>query len=496
MALSNDPRVNLGTKCERARKREAQLVEQKRDIFDTLGKIGQLDVLNDIGGSKVGRGLRVLHSISDLVRTGQDPKEAKMDPDTGAYYALETCGMVRGDVRRAETFNPMIANRGYQQAKDIYNKVKEGNFEIEDIPNVISDLQNLSGLIGRIFTGGDRDPREYKLCESSPYAMDLIRYAPKFKFMFIVEFKFSPAYAASMSNIGNYLAFVVKSATRPKIDFEYEEVNMYNFRTQVVKRAKFEPMTMKFLDDNQNRAGNFHCAYLNAMSPQTNMTAEEIRKRPLEESSMNFSNANAASYFADPMGGPPVKSHVYSSSTGSLTDNSTMNILEEVRLYHIYSYGRLANIYTFVNPKITSLDLDELDMSIGDSGSELAMNFVYDSINILTDVNLAREDQPQRITNLSGRNVGAIRPIVSVHSSEDAAAKSGEDKSFLGRLAKDAQGVIDSALGAVGDAFDYVADKADGWLSGTYDVADKAASDAYESGKRTVGDTMKKLGIF
>lgn len=490
--MAQDPRANLGSKCERAFRRQAELVEQKTDFFGALGKLGQLDVLNDIGAGKIGKGLRVLDSISDLVRVGKPPKEAQMDPDTGAYYTLDTMGMPQTSVLKAGSFNPGVANRGYSQAKILYEKVKAGDFKLEDAPEYIADFKNLSKLITGIFTGGEKDPREYKLCEASPYAMDLIRYAPKFKFMFAVEFVFSDAYRQSMSEAGHYLAFVVKTSTRPKINFEYEELNMYNFRTQAIKRTKFEPMTIKFHDDNQNRAGKFHAAYLNIMSPQTNMTSSYAARYPFEENSMDFTNLNSVKKYIDNQGANPVSSHKYAGSTGQLADDVTINILKEVRLYHIFNYGRQANRYTFINPKITSMDLDDLDMAAADSGGELSLDFVYDSIHVITDMNLARDAEATKITNITGRSIGSAYPIVSVHSVEDKKAKSGEDDSFFGKIASDVNDVVDSVTGAISDAFD----EANDFLGDIYSSVDKAASDAYDSGKRVVKDAIKKSGIF
>lgn len=490
--MARDPRANLGSKCERSFRRQAELTDQKHDFFGTLGKIGNLDILNDVGAGKIGKGLRVLDSISDLVRIGKPPKEAQMDPETGAYMVLDEMGMPQTSVIKAGGFNPGVANRGYNQAKVLYDKVKQGDFKLEDAPGYIADIKNLSKLITSIFTGEELTPREYKLCESSPYAMDLIRYAPKFKFMFAVEFVFSDAYRQSMSEAGQYLAFVVKSSTRPKVNFEYEELNMYNFRTQAIKRTKFEPMNIKFHDDNQNKAGKFHAAYLNIMSPQTNMSPTFAARFPFEEQGMDTTLLNSKASFSDSQSAIPIKTHVFSSSTGQLADNKTMNILKEVRLYHMFNYGRQANIYTFINPKITGMDLDDLDMSSGDSGSELSIDFVYDSIYAITDVNLARDDMVGAIQHLTGGGVNATYPIVSIHSAEDKNTMSGTDSSFLGKVADDVKGVVDSVSGAISDAFDVAND----FLGDIFASADKAAGNAYDSGKRVVKDAIKKSGIF
>lgn len=498
-----DPRFALGTKCERARKREADLIEQKRDFFGSLGKLGQLDILNDIGAGKIGKGLRVLDSISDLVRVGKPPKEAQMDPETGAYYTLDTMGMPQTSVRKAGSFNPGVANRGYSQAKILYEKVKAGDFKLEDAPEYIADFKNLSKLITGIFTGEDKDPREYKLCEATPYAMDLIRYAPKFKYMFAVEFVFSDAYRKAMSEMGYYLAFVVKSSTRPKINFEYEELNMYNFRTQAIKRTKFEPMNIKFLDDNQNKAGKFHATYLSIMSPQTNMSSKYATKAPFEESGMDFTNLDGKEMFLDASSSVSLTAPKYASSTGQLVDDTTINVLKEVRLYHFFNYGRQANTYTFINPKITGLDLDDLDMAAADSGGEMSLDFVYDSINVTTDIDLSTDKNKKMVAKVTGDAIASNYPIISVHASGEKKKNSSEDDSFFGKIAKDVGDVVDSVTGAISDAFDTandflgdIMDSAENKASEIYSSIDKAAGDAYDSGKRTVKDAIKKSGIF
>lgn len=74
---------------------------------------------------------------------------------------------------------------------------------------------------------------------------------PRLKFLFKVTFRFDPdvlIYLGSLigrdpSTLQRELTFTIRSIDKPKFDFEYEEVNMYNFRTKVLKRVTHRDTT-------------------------------------------------------------------------------------------------------------------------------------------------------------------------------------------------------------------------------------------------------------
>ena len=452
--MAKDPRTFFVKDCK-TRKAQTTDAQKRKDFFGALGKVGDLEILNDIGFGKVAEGLRVLNKTSNSIRTGTGALPAGVDDSTGEAYVLDQVGINPNAARQATSFNPGVANRAYGQAQAIYEKVKQGEFELSDIPETFSDLQNLSALLDGIFTESPSDnKRDTTLCHASPYAVDLIARAPKYKFLFVAEFIYNEGYS-SLTNMGADYAFVIKNSTRPNVDFEYEEVNMYNFWTQVPKRARYQPMTMRFYDDNLNSAMLFYNSYLKAMSPIANVSSPDLYAL----NSMNFQNRNSAT--ASPT---DFRVNNYSASLGPLIDDATKTILREIRLYHVYQYGELANVYHFFNPRITNLELDELDMAENGNGSEASIQFNYDGMYLETGFKVTSENL---IAVSSGGVSKGMYPLKPVSAEEvqrppvtDPGVPTAQDQGIFGgvkQVAQTATGAVSSAIntttGLISNAF-------------------------------------------
>jgi len=200
---------------------------------------------------------------------------------------------------------------------------------------------------------------------------------PKFKFMFMVEFVFHPEYQHLMTSergVKSGFEFVVKNSSRPNVSFEYEEINMYNYWTKIPKRTVYEPMTMRFYDDIQNNAGTFYTNYMRAMSPIANegMDGNAMLPQHYQERSLTANTISRTAVPNNTIGG---------ASLGSLNGDAS-NILLEVKLYHLYDWGKLLNVYHMYNPKITNLNLDDVDMAESGAGSELEIQFSYDGLYV------------------------------------------------------------------------------------------------------------------
>lgn len=422
MAL--DPRRFLVADCPVDQKAGMNNTTTKRNFFSALGKVGDLNVLNDVGMGSIGAGLRTLTHVSNAIRTGQSVVPGKEGQDifnstlgkivntaanavdSGANIVLDSVGLGNTIDTVAKSFNPGVANRGYGAAKQIFQQVKQGNFKTSDIPGVFQNLQDLETLARGVFT--PNQTQEAKAIQGcvSPYAVDLIKFAPKSKFMFIVQFIYSSAYQ-DWSQLGNDFAFVVKTSTRPSVEFEYEEVNMYNFRTRVPKRTIYQPITMSFYDDNLNNATLFYTSYLRAISPIANMGGSG--KNAIPEVEMYQSSALEPTRENGIFGDVSVGG----SSLGALNDN-TKNILREVRLFHVFDYGRLMNVYHFYHPKIMTMTQDDLSMAESGSGNELTLEFNYDSMYVEPNYEV-QNITTYNITTLSGGNNAQypIRPVFS-----------------------------------------------------------------------------------
>ncbi len=379
--MAVDPRSFTVKTCPKTLNTSVVEGNKKKDFFGTLGKVGAIE-----GLGSVGTGLRTLAKLSDSVRTG-DTKSAIIPNSYG--YVFTTVGINPNAVATAGNFNPGAVNKGIAQAKSILTSVKSGTYKLTDIPNTFSDLQNLKSLVGGIYTPPSQkaDP----LCDATPYAIDLIQYAPKYKFLFIVQITLSTKYQDSMGDSAKKLAFVVKHSTRPNVNIEHEEINMYNFWTRIPKRTVYEPITMRFYDDNKGLAHLFYTTYLRSISPITRLQYYDINW--IQANSMNQNSADVPG----------------AASLSALEGNVT-SIISDIKLFHIYDYGKMMNVYRFLNPKLLTMNLDELDMAESAAGNEIELQFAYDAMHITPAFSVA--DNIEYVKSMSGGSIGALRPIV------------------------------------------------------------------------------------
>lgn len=213
-------------------------------------------------------------------------------------------------------------------------------------------------------------PDADRIWQSTKYAEDLIEFAPKHRFMFKVDFKFNPKYIDKLMGGKNKNAFtyLVKMVDRPKVEFVYEDVNYYNFRTKVLKEIKHEPLSMTFIDDIGNNTTDFFNAYRKSYSPiSRNNFASGLDVRQAQESGMNFSN-------------PKKENQNDSAGRGVLADNA-YNVLESIIIRQIFGHGQRMCEYTFFNPRISRFDFDEVNHDTSE-GNGLTVQFDYDALYI------------------------------------------------------------------------------------------------------------------
>lgn len=222
-------------------------------------------------------------------------------------------------------------------------------------PRIIAAQQRITSLTSVI------DKPLYNTRAAVNYASDLVNFAPKFRFLYVVQVEFKPGFATGASN---KFALLSKSATRPSPKFVTEEIPMYGVMVPVVKRTKFDPMTHVYLDDGQNEMMNFFSVATRWMSPITNIGygAENLQY------DFKLNQATNADGPRTPQ--PALKPHSYSIGT-----NPTP-FLERITVHHVYDYGEHVNSYQFFSPVVTELTLDELDMGASELSS-LKMVFDY-----------------------------------------------------------------------------------------------------------------------
>jgi hypothetical protein len=382
-----------------------QAIDRRNSLAGQLGKIGDLEVWNELGtgGGSVGQGLRTLAKISNSVRTGDGAIPSQLG--NGVNWVLDTLGLNSAAINVAKDLNPTVANNALGQAKVLYEKISQGKLHLTDIPTIFQDMQEMERLLGGIITPSGSPTNAtgvYQQCGASPYAMDLFNYAPKYKFLFVVQIEYTEGYQGLRDN---NIAFVVKTSSRPEVEYEMEDLNMYNFHTKVTKRTNYGNMDMTFYDDDRNQAMLFYTAYMKAMSPVANMHFDQkISDTDVYgNSGMDFGGMGQGKIYPG-----PTPTNAYSASVGSLNGPNTKTIIKQITLYHLYRQGRLMNIYKFYNPRITQLQLDELDMSSNDV-SGVNIQFAYDGLFVIPGYQV--NPQVNKEYNLTELTRGGLYPL-------------------------------------------------------------------------------------
>ena len=204
-------------------------------------------------------------------------------------------------------------------------------------------------------------------------------YRPKLKFLFKVEFIFTEKAKQELNGFlgratANDFTFMIKSVDRPKIDFEYEEdVNMYNFRTKVLKKIRHRDLTVVFMDDAGNRVFDFFRALMMIHSPITRRQME--RDNTLTKPSSTSIGVGSGMAFNNTS---------RDNAHRSVVNSNYGNSIEAIRVKQIFvdSSAPLSSAskmvtFDFLNPRIISFDMDELTHEASDP-SLLTMIFDYD----------------------------------------------------------------------------------------------------------------------
>jgi hypothetical protein len=187
---------------------------------------------------------------------------------------------------------------------------------------------------------------------------------PKQRFMFTVSFETDPHLNINPgSDDLSENQYACKTASRPNITFTYQDVNAYNYRFKVKTKADYGTVTVSFYDDNKNTAHNLFRNYLMAVSPIA-----------LQMSGGSYYDQNSLLQRW--------------ASIGPLPNECPDGLIRTMRVAHHYSDAMITDdsahqqvFYDYINPKVQSFVLDDLDMSTSDAPL-ITITFVYDSVNI------------------------------------------------------------------------------------------------------------------
>lgn len=222
-------------------------------------------------------------------------------------------------------------------------------------------------------------------------------YRPKLKFLFKIEFLFYPEvlqkFQATTKDWVRTFTFNVKTADRPKVDMEFEEINQYNFRTKVLKMIKHRELTMTFTDDVGNSVHEFFRFMLMAHSPVTRRSATS----ELDIGSVHAENTPNGMLFDDDAFSTQDSAH------RGAVDTNFGNVIKVIKLTQMFinptedlDHSPKEVAFFFLNPRVVSFDLDDVSHESSDPNT-LTMSFDYDSIVMTGVKTMGNEDSSKKL---------------------------------------------------------------------------------------------------
>jgi len=265
----------------------------------------------------------------------------------------------------------------------------------------------------RSLSGQPQDPsvnRNDGSWYATSYAASLANshFRPKLKFMFRVEFLFKDKVLEQFgrANWQRNFTFLVSKVDRPKVDFEYEEINEYNFRTKVLKRILHKDLSMSFIDDVGNNVYEFFRFMMMVHSPitrrsiYTSQNITDVHEAFLNGSGMEFTEGLGQTNDYAQRG-------VVNTDVGSPLQAIKVTQLFLDQTNKIDTATRQVSFF-FINPRVVSFDLDELDHSASE----------YNTFNMAFDFDfmvMSRQDPMEKLSaekmvSPSGSAPGDVTP--------------------------------------------------------------------------------------
>lgn len=319
--------------------------------------------------------------------------------------------------------------------------------------------------------------------DPTPYASALTSgqagFDVKTKFLFKVHFNFTPQaglQAATLTggkvaDIAQNLTFAIKQIDLPKYSFEYDEVNMYNFRTKVLRKINHEGLKFVMYDTAGNHAQDFLGLYLKLLMPLNRR--EWSVGTELQDYGMEFSN--------DYLGG-------MDSAMRAALQGNTREILSSLVIEQFYlsrdnnlkgndiRHAIKLNKFIFLNPRIQGFDLEDQDHEKGSDPGTVNCTFDFDALYMVTglDGDIRDKDdtgfgtydilagQPIDTTKYTGtRNSqgggkpGLLAPFIDIIANQGARGMAGSvseaiQKSGMGKIAG---GALSGVAGSLSTGF-------------------------------------------
>jgi hypothetical protein len=209
-------------------------------------------------------------------------------------------------------------------------------------------MASLYGFLNSLLNGGEVHDYAHA---AQVFRTNNFSRSPKYKFLFYVNFVLGqgvPRYVSARE-----ISYLVKSVDLPKFTVDVKDLNQYNRHVYVQDRIKYEPINIKFHDDNQNGLRELWQDYYNYYYGDG-----------LFDANTYYNDDRYKSQKAE--------------NTWGLDNGSTTPFFSSIEIYSMQ--GGEANKVSLMNPIITSFSHDTHDYAETTSLMEATMQLRYNGV--------------------------------------------------------------------------------------------------------------------
>ena len=261
---------------------------------------------------------------------------------------------------------------------------------------------NLNSFLKEVFTGDNIHDFAHA---SRAFTSNNYQLAPKYSFLFYVRIMVNPRYSQFPDSRRHEIGVLCKSVGLPKFTIDTKTLNAYNRPNIVQTKIKYEPVTFKFHDDNNDTIREFWYDYYSFYyrdSDYDELTYSGAHKyRNRTATLWGLTNRNREMDMRFPQ------------SDGS--DNT--NYIKSISIFSFHQKRFSETV--LINPTITQFQHGDHQMSGNDGIMENSMTVAYETVkyrkgyvtpNNFSDMLLHYDTSPSPLTPAGGGTTSIVGP--------------------------------------------------------------------------------------
>lgn len=243
---------------------------------------------------------------------------------------------------------------------NVSDKLRGGNLRLKDMDGLISDVTRLQKYAKGLFGDKNPVPANDCICHPEVYARHIAdKFFPKYASLYAVRFHVGNGMSAWIHptlSEGHGFEFLCTKINRPSVEYDLEEINRYNQRIFVQKKATYSSLTCDFIDDDSNLVHTFAEQMLRYYTPAMSLVAGANNSQILNFPGIAEYDSNKENFITH-------SDNVASSKgpeKGSDLSLDFSPLIEKIEIFHMHKFGQQVTKYNIHHPVLKSVNFSEL----------------------------------------------------------------------------------------------------------------------------------------